>query len=157
MFLLQRRVRLPASVSHLQHRLVTLHTQDPVFIILSFHFILFVSHSHLLHLRHFTGKISSSSSFLLWDCLLLCLLPALKQQPPGLVSKNNVRFVSKNPWYVLATGSKNSAFPPCPTKHTHTLAHRDSIAISLCFPLSLFFPPSISYLSLYPFLSLSQM
>lgn len=91
----------------------------------------------------FTSCISDILLFLLFfsSCLLLCLLPALKQQaPPRLVSKNNVRFVSRNPWYVLATRSKNSAFSPCPTKpahppqtHTHTLAK-----LLLSAPLSLF-------------------
>lgn len=57
------------------------------------------------------------------------------QEPPGLVSKNNVFFVSKNPWYVLAGNSKNSAFPPCPSKlHFTPTAHY----FFLCTPLSAF-------------------
>lgn len=47
-----------------------------------------------------------------------------KQQAPGLVSKNNVRFVSKNPWYALATGFRNSAFSlvlPNPLSLTHRM------------------------------------
>lgn len=62
-------------------------------------------------------------------------LPTALKSPPGLVSKNNVFFVSKNPWYVLAGNSKNSAFPPCPSKPNFTpTAHY----FFLCTPLSAF-------------------
>ncbi len=137
-------------------RLMTLHTEARAFIILS------ILHSSCLHpepqtfyrdilkwalscnhkpfqfsplsplLPPCSKTVSSSASFLL-----------LKMQPPGLVSKNNVRFVSKNPWYVLATSSKNSAFSPvvlsktdspCTHLRAHTRTHCK--AVSLCSPLS---------------------
>lgn len=60
-----------------------------------------------------------------------------QQEPPlsSPVSKNNVFFVSKNPWYVLAHNSKNSAFSPCPPKPSFApTAH----FVFLCTPLSSF-------------------
>lgn len=70
-------------------------------------------------------------------------LPKLTKQPASLVSKNNACFVSKNPWYVPANGSRNSAFPPCPTKPTHP-AHTHTHYMAL-------------FLSLYPTSSLLYM
>ena len=101
----------------------------------------------------FTSSISDILLFLLFfsACLLLYLLPALKQHPPTtiLVSKNNVRFVSRNPWYVLATRLKNSAFSPCPTEPTHPVqTHTHCKASSLCSPLFVY-SSSISYLPLF--------
>merc|ERR1712035_261628 len=86
-------------------------------------------------------------------------LPSSRTQTtaPGPVSKNNVRFVSKNPWYVLAIAQRIQHFPPCPTKpthpallntHTQTL-HTHCIA-TLSAPLSLY-----SSINLPPFLRLS--
>lgn len=73
-----------------------------------------VQHSHISPRPSppFLYPVSSSSS------------PPEATTAPGLVSKNNVRFVVKNPWYVPATGERNSTFslaPPNPfTPDTHT-------------------------------------
>lgn len=61
-----------------------------------------------------------TSNDLCWSETVSSSAQCTQKEPPGLVSKNNVFFVSKNPWYVLAGNSKNSAFSPCPPKPNFT-------------------------------------